>query len=106
MTGPVIAIDVDTLRAHASRVATVQSDVAEAAAAVRSLDLAGGAFGILCAFLVPPAQIVAAIAESMIVAADSMLERTGDELRAIATHVEAQEREIADDLRALHRQLR
>lgn len=97
-----IAIDTELLRTHASRIRTVQAGVAEAASAARSTDLGGGAFGLLCAFLVPPATLVTGIAESMILAADGMLERTIDELRAVATDVEAREEDIARDLRTLH----
>lgn len=106
MAGPVIAIDRELLRTHASRVHTVQTAVAEAASAARSADLAGGAFGILCAFLVPPTTLVTGIAESMITAAATMLERTSNELRSIATDVDTREEDIASQLRALHDRIR
>ncbi|ACQ79137.1 conserved hypothetical protein [Beutenbergia cavernae DSM 12333] len=46
-------IDDDVLRAHARKVDMVADDVAEAGSAATSVDLDGGAFGLLCAFLPP-----------------------------------------------------
>jgi hypothetical protein len=103
VAGQVIAVDAKLVLQHASRVGTVREGVAEAASAVGSVDLGGGAFGVLCAFLVPPAQLVAGIAQSMIVSAEGMLDRTVDELRGFASEVDERESTIAEQLRALQR---
>lgn len=103
MAGQVIAVDAELVVQHASRLGAVREGVAEAASAVGSVDLGGGAFGVLCSFLVPPAQLVAGFAQSMIVSADDMLDRTVDELRGFASDVEDRETTIAEQVRALQR---
>jgi hypothetical protein len=95
----VIAVDAELVVQHASRLGAVREGVAEAASAVGSVDLGGGAFGVLCSFLVPPAQLVA----GMIVSADDMLDRTVDELRGFASDVEDRETTIVEQVRALQR---
>ena len=55
-----IAIDTDTLRQHASGVERLAADAVEALSAVQSINLSGGAFGVLCSFCVPPVGIVSA----------------------------------------------
>jgi hypothetical protein len=103
VAGQVIAVDAELVVQHASRLGAVREGVAEAASAVGSVDLGGGAFGVLCSFLVPPAQLVAGIAQSMIVSADDMLDRTVDELRGFASDVEDRETTIVEQVRALQR---
>ena len=48
-----IRSDPDILRGHARGVTVIAEDLDDALAAARSVDLSGGAFGVLCAFLVP-----------------------------------------------------
>jgi len=86
-----IALDFDILTTQASKVDQVGDDIGLAAQAVRSMNLGGGAFGVLCSFLVPPAQLVTTVAGTMIADCESLLHRTGTQLRKAAA--DAQERE-------------
>lgn len=100
-----IAIDEDLISAHASRVLTVADDIALAADAAASTDMGGGAFGVLCGFLVPPVGVAAAVAREAIRGAEGMLERSAAELRAVAADLTAFDDESVGALVALDREL-
>lgn len=78
-----IRMDADILLQHASRVQQLASDAAEAASAIQSVNLGGGAFGVLCAWIVPPVGMVSGAVSQHISGAEGVLERTGQELRAV-----------------------
>jgi hypothetical protein len=96
-----IAVDFDGLRQHAARVEQIAGDVEQAVAAARSLNLAGGAFGVMCGFLVPPAMVATEVATGMIQQAAGLLERAGAELRGTAEDGEATERSHLEVIRSL-----
>lgn len=104
MTGR-IAMDGDLLRYQATQVETIASDVAEAVSAARSLNLGGGAFGVLCSFLVPPAQLVSSAAAQLLQESEALLQRTGTQLRGAAKDVEDREADLAAQLRAIQGRL-
>lgn len=81
--------------------AAAAADVDQAVAAARSLNLAGGAFGAMCAFLVSPAMVVTASATGMIQQAEGLLERAGTQLRGAAGDAEATEQAHLDTIRSL-----
>ena len=79
-----IAVDTETVRRHAQRAAQIAADVRLAENAAGSMNVGGGAFGVMCAFLVPPAQAVSSIAAAAITAAATMLEESEEQLRGLA----------------------
>lgn len=100
-----IAIDPDLLRSHAARVDQVASDVAMAKDAAGSVDIGGGAFGVMCAFLVPPISMVSSVAQSTLSAAGSMVQRSAREVRGVAQDFEANEEAIEQQISSLRSQL-
>lgn len=100
-----IAIDTELLRQHAGRVEQVGRDVGVARDAAGSLDLGGGAFGLMCAFLVPPAVAVSSVAQAAIASAQRMVERSATELRGVAADFTAQEDRVEETLRSVRTRL-
>lgn len=100
-----IAVDAELIHAHASRVERVAAEVAEARQAAVATNMGGGAFGLICAFLVPPATLAAAMAASAIGAAEGMLERSAREIRGVAKDMAAVEDDIVQAVRALEKGL-
>jgi hypothetical protein len=70
------------------------SDAAEAASALQSVNLGGGAFGVLCAWIVPPVSLVSSAVAQHISAAEGVLERTGEEMRSAVTDFETYEQAV------------
>lgn len=56
MTGE-IKIDGEVLQGHANKVDAYRGDVAQALDAVSGLNLGGGAFGVMCSWMVPAALL-------------------------------------------------
>lgn len=100
-----IAVDSDVVRYHAGSVARIGGDVREAAQAAAGLALGGGAFGVLCSFMVAPAALATAAGVDVITSAGSMLERAAEQLRGWATDAEVVEQEAVDDLQRLYTQV-
>jgi hypothetical protein len=100
-----IAVDGELIHAHAARVERVADDVAVARRAAAATNMGGGAFGVICAFLVPPASLAATMAASAIAAAEGMLERSAREVRGVATDMAAVEDDIVRAVRVLEKGL-
>ncbi|QAY59805.1 hypothetical protein ET475_07245 [Microbacterium protaetiae] len=100
-----VAWDFDVLREQARRVDQIGDDVGEAAAAARSLHLSGGAFGVLCSFLVPPGVAVTSAAAEMIDASEALMQRTGTQLRGLAEDGEEFERLVVAGVKTLDGEL-
>lgn len=100
-----ITIDFDLIEQHARRVDLVASDVALAHDAASSINVAGGAFGLMCAFLVPPAALVSTLATSALASAQGMVERSARELRGVGTDFTTTEDAIVTDLAAFDKAL-
>lgn len=98
-----IAVDTETVRRHAQRVGQIAADVRVAENAAASMNVGGGAFGLMCAFLVPPAQLVSSIAASTIAAAATMLEQSEEQLRGLANDFDEGEQQQLDTINALIR---
>jgi hypothetical protein len=96
-----IAVDTETVRRHAQRVGQVASDVRLAENAAGSMNVGGGAFGVMCAFLVPPAQLVSSIAIGAISAAATMLEQSEEQLRGLADDFDESEQRQIDTINGL-----
>jgi len=100
-----ISIDTDLLRTHAARVDATADGIAEAVSAARSLNLADGAFGLLCAFMVPPIGMVAQVATTALDSAQNWVDTSASQVRAAATDFDTFERNLADQLRTAAREL-
>ncbi len=100
-----IAVDAELIHTHAGRVERVAAEVAEARQAAAATNMGGGAFGLICAFLVPPATLAASMAASAIGAAEGMLERSAREIRGVAEDLAAVEDDIVQAVRALEKGL-
>ena len=96
-----IAVDFDVLTAHASRVDQVSSAVGLGAQAAASLNLGGGAFGLMCAFMVPPATLVSSMAQSAITSAQEMVSRSASEVRGLRDDFMAFEEAASGEFSAL-----
>ena len=93
-----IAIDTDRLAAHAARVDAVASSVDLALSAASSINLGGGAFGLMCNFLVFPTTAVSMIAVSALGSAGEMVTRSAKEVRGLASDFERNEEHIQDQI--------
>lgn len=101
--GAKISLDFDTLVQHAARVEQISADIGEASQAISSINLTGGAFGVLCNFLIAPAQIVTTVAGSLVRDCEHLMQRTGTQLRKTATEAGEREQELVSQLRAIQR---
>ncbi len=93
-----IAIDADVIAYHARRVDNVASDIHTAVDAAQSMNMAGGAFGVMCAFLVPPAVGVAAVATEALASAERMLERSAEALRDGVSDFASHEDDVVSEI--------
>jgi hypothetical protein len=100
-----ISVDADLISAQAARVELVASDVRVAVDAAGSTNMGGGAFGVVCAFLVPPAQLAAGMAAQALTAAEQMLQRSAAELRGVGSDLAAFEDDVVQSVRALEQGL-
>ena len=96
-----IRVDADVMLQHASRMQQLAQDAAEAAAAIQSLNLGGGAFGLLCAWMVPPVAMVSGAVAEHISGAEGVLERTGQEMRAVVQDFDGYEEAAAQVARSI-----
>jgi hypothetical protein len=93
-----IRIDADTIAQHAGRLESVRADVRLAQDAAASVNLGGGAFGLMCAFMVPLAATVQMAAQASLGSAAGMLGRSITELRGIAADFSTTEDALVSDL--------
>ncbi|WP_311479073.1 hypothetical protein [uncultured Gulosibacter sp.] len=77
-------INPDRIRQQAAATEHALSALDEAQSAVSSINLSGGAFGIMCSFLIPPAQVVTSATSFLLGNAHGMLEREAQALRDFA----------------------
>lgn len=98
---PQIRMDADVMLQHASRVQQLASDAAEAAAALKSVNLGGGAFGVMCAWIIPPVGLVSSAVSQHINGAEGVLERTGQELRGVVADFDAYEEAVVQATKSL-----
>ncbi|WEG09295.1 hypothetical protein PU630_01660 [Microbacterium horticulturae] len=96
-----IAIDQDLIIAHAARVRQVSSDVQVARNAASATNMSGGAFGVMCAFLIGPATLVASAASAAIASAQGLVDRSATEIRGVADDMAAFEDELSASIRQI-----
>jgi len=100
-----IQIDADLVSQHAARVDQVAAQVRTASAAVDSMNLGGGAFGLLCAFLVPPVLVATTAGGMAISSTEHLLGRSTRELRGAVRDFAHYEDDTADAVDVLRRAL-
>lgn len=100
-----IAIDFDVIGYHANRVDQVAADVAVAQSAAASINLGGGAFGLMCSFLVAPTSLVSTAAQLTLNAAHGMVERSAREIRAVGRDFAVLEQDIIAEIDDLQSEL-
>ncbi|WP_433674824.1 hypothetical protein [Microbacterium gorillae] len=86
-----IAISPSVLSAHAEQVEQLATDVTVALDAVRGINLGGGAFGVMCAWMVPPALAASTLVISHIEQAQRVLHHTSEQLVGMADDFRAVE---------------
>lgn len=79
-----LALDPEILERQASYVRQDASDLANVQTAASSMNLHGGAFGLMCSMLVPPAHNVTTAANNLLRDAAEMLERNSAALNQTA----------------------
>ncbi|OZD55570.1 hypothetical protein CH252_06865 [Rhodococcus sp. 06-1477-1B] len=105
MSGGDIRVDVELLHQHAGLVDQLASDAAQALSAVQSINLSGGAFGLLCAWMVPPVGMVSQAVGSAIQEGSQTIERTASQIRDAAGDFQRYEESVVDVVRSLERGL-
>lgn len=105
MSGADIRIDAELLHEHAGRVEGLTADAAQALSAIRSVSLSGGAFGLLCSWMVPPFAMASEMVGSAIQAGEDVIERTGDAVRGMAGDFQRFEDSVVDVVRGLEKGL-
>lgn len=100
-----IAVDFDLVRQHATRVEQVAGQLGTARDAAASMNMGGGAFGLMCSFLVPPATAISSAATSTVAAAEAMVERSAREVRGMAVDFESLEDRLVAEIRQLEASL-
>lgn len=100
-----IAIDVEVLGAHRRRLEQIGADLAVARDATAATDLGGGAFGLMCAFMVPPLQLVQAAAQRALGQVSASVDRAGREVVAAGDDLAAADERGVQQYRALQADL-
>ncbi|QAY60101.1 hypothetical protein ET475_08930 [Microbacterium protaetiae] len=100
-----IAIGHDLIFAHAARVRQVSSDIQVARDAATATNMSGGAFGVMCAFLVPPATIAASACSTVISSAQGLVDRSATEIRGVADDMAAFEDDLVASIRQIEQTL-
>jgi len=100
-----IAIDHELIFAHAARVRQVSSDIQVARDAASATNMSGGAFGLMCAFLVGPATMVATACSTMISSAQGLVDRSATEIRGIADDMAGFEDDLAASIKQIEQAL-
>lgn len=80
--GERISVDPDVVVYHQGRVHRVADDVRVAVSAAQSMNVGGGAFGLMCSFLVPPAMLATGAATHALVSVENLISRSATVLRA------------------------
>jgi len=99
--GEKISVDPDVVTYHAARVEQAAADAHVAVTAAQSMNVAGGAFGLMCSFLVGPALATTEAAKFMLVSVENLIGRSATTLRAGVGDFAGYEDHVIDTVRAL-----
>ncbi|SDP13967.1 Excreted virulence factor EspC, type VII ESX diderm [Microbacterium testaceum StLB037] len=100
-----IRVDADLLHEHAARIEQLSGDAAQALSALQSISLSGGAFGVLCSWMVPPFSMATDAVGTAIRAGEDVIERTGEAVRGMASDFREFEDSVIDVVRSLEQGL-
>lgn len=100
-----IRVDVELLHQHAGLVQQLTSDASQALAAVRSINLSGGAFGVLCSWLVPPVSVVSQAVASAIQEGGATIDGMAQQIREVADEFRSYEETVINVVHDLERGL-
>ena len=103
--GGQIRVDPEVVSYHAARVQRTAEDAHLAVTAAQSMNVAGGAFGLLCSFLVAPAMVTTEAAKHALVSVEDLISRSATVLRAGARDFDAYEDTVIDTVRAIEADL-
>ena len=104
--GDKITIEADLLIEQARIAEAAADSVVTARNAIASMNLGGGAFGVMCAGLVSIAQAVTDLADNSLREARAMLEREAAALRGTLSDFTDLEDNVSADLDAIMRAIR
>ena len=96
-----ITIDSALLDAHARQVEQVAGDVRLAIQAAGQTMLSAGAFGLMCAWMIPPFLGVAGAATATMVSAAGALDQSARDIRAVGADFDKVEQRASTKFRAL-----
>ncbi|MBZ4488096.1 hypothetical protein LQ938_11520 [Microbacterium sp. cx-55] len=105
MSAGEIRVDADLIQQHASRVEQLASDAAEAVSAINSINLSGGAFGLLCAWMVPPVSMLSGVVSSAISGGEDLIGRTATEIRAALGEFDQYEESVTQSVANIEKAL-
>jgi hypothetical protein len=100
-----IRVDADVLHQHAAVIDQLAAEAGRAVSAISSVNLSGGAFGVMCAFLVPPVAIVSGAVGAAIANGQDAISRTAGELRLAVGDFAQREQSTVDTIEGVGRAL-
>lgn len=103
--GGQIRVDAEVVAYHAGRVQRAAADAHLAVTAAQSMNVGGGAFGLLCSFLVAPAMATTEAAKHALVSVEDLISRSATVLRAGVGDFDAYEDTVLDTVRAIEADL-
>lgn len=98
-------VDTEVLRRHSTRVRQVSGDLGTAQSAAGSVDLHGGAFGVLCSFLPGIVSGVDGAARDAITAMREATDGMVAELGAMARSIDEADQRVEERMRSISRVL-
>jgi hypothetical protein len=96
-----LTVDTDAMRSHASALDGIASGLAEAVDAAATTTMPDDSFGLLCAFLVPPAMLLQGAAAAGVTAGSTAVAGTRTGVRSSADAYDAIDRTVQDALKTL-----
>lgn len=97
-----INVDSDAVTLHAQHVEQIAADVRVAIDAAGQTMLSSGAFGVMCAWMIPPFLAVATATTATLSSAASSIDRSARELRAAAADFDEHETAVSGKLSGVH----
>lgn len=96
-----IRVDPEVVSYHAGRIERTAADAHLAVTAAQSMNVGGGAFGLLCSFLVAPAMVTTEAAKLTLVSVEDVISRSATVLRAGVGDFDRFEDTVIDTVRDL-----
>lgn len=100
-----VSVDPEVVDYHLARVEQAAADAHLAVTAAQSMNVAGGAFGVLCSFLVAPALVTTEAAKLTLVSVEKLISRSAKTLRAGVADFDRHETHVIGTVRGLQADL-